>query len=785
MARPSRQKRRLPFLHRNWRDGITAWQTWPSSKPRASSLGYADLLGDREEDLCVRPSKRRRGGALPTGIAQIPSFKECSAMWLPEYPTTRSNGLRVQVFNMFHADTPRVRFNTMANLPPADIATFSVRCKITIMSEKCGMPLLLFCDAQIGTVQAYRPADGPCGLARFSLEPLTIPLEKIAILREESRVFGLAEKYKMRIEIESTGNDTWPPLDLLTFIGTVPDSSDSHRRQHHHRHPLTSHHAKQADDCVLYAESNDFFGRPRMRIPLWLRESPLHDPICTKFVMDLDVRWSTGFLEQPRSLLEKGVLPTIVAMHPDEPIPRPALGKASSLSREALAKRYLENGILANKHANGTNHLMNGHINGRANGHANGRLGGSINGSQSRAGGRSVTPSVNGVDSAVEDDEDDEGDVAEGELAAGRSLRRRRGHPDYNLRTMTNKVHGKVPRSPRKLRSSVLEFNGRFNGSLHGRFSNMDAVGNKVTYILPPEQLTVDGFVCCICLAWNPDINQLRAHLKCHFHYHFDYETLPGSRGGHTVYVSHYPDESTISLRPKIYQLGRPTKPLDLDSFLAGDESWVTSRFGPQHDNSGVAPVTCDARSKQPLQVKDINLVVPHIKQPLYHPLSKVLLQPGDKIRPVAVDDSWLVHKHREVVQDYSDLSSAEKEFIQEWDKFVISRRVSSDAYIPRTMLEFIEEKGLWLVADHARTIEFGKHMAVMVARSLLSNEDIQAITSCLNIARKRAKETPSLTAAAEASAVPKTGPHRSKSGCSVCGLPVLGPFMLICSNKV
>lgn len=190
-------------------------------------------------------------------------------------------------------------------------------------------------------------------------------------------------------------------------------------------------------------------------------------------------------------------------------------------------------------------------------------------------------------------------------------------------------------------------------------------------------------------------------------------------------------------------------------------------------------------KSKQTPQPKDTNLVVPPTKQPLYDPLSKILLKPGDKIRPVVVDDSWLVHKHREVVQDYSDLSSSEKEFIQEWDKFVISRRVSSDAYIPRTMLDFIEEKGLWLVVDHARTIEFGKHMAVMIARSLLSNGDIEEITKCLNFARKRAQEKPSLTAAAEASAVPKTRPHRSKSGCTVCGLPVLGPSMLICSNKV
>lgn len=801
MARPttSRQKRRLPFLHRNWRDAVTAWQAWSPAdhgKPRTALPGTRH----HEDDPYVRASKRRRvgnGSAVSAASAAgtldpIPGFKECASMWLPEYPAARSNSLRIHVFNMFHEDTPRLRFNTMASVQPSELAKFSIRCKIAIMSEKCSIPLLLFCDAQLGTLQSHRSADGPPGLARIFLEPFTIPLEKIAILHKDSRALGLADKYKMRIEIESAGNDAWPPLDLLAILGTADADCNSgnnnnsqhhyhHRSQRQHHHHAAKHHAKLASDCVLYAESSDFLGQPRMRVPLWLRESPIRDPIRTKFVMDVDVRWSTGFLEPPpRSLLEKGVMPTIVAMHPDEPIPEPSLGKTGDLLNGSLAKKYFDK-AKANGQTNGLGRLTNGAINGHANGLTNGH---------SHVNGHAASVSVNGTDSAMEEDDDDEATEGGGHGPA-RSLRRRKDHPDYNLRSITNKAHGKAPRSPRKARhaNATNHHDSGFHDRLRGRFRSLDTnSGSQVTYILPSEHLTVDGFVCCMCLAWNPDMSQLRAHLLCHPHYHFECETRPGNN--YAVYISHCPDQSSVAAnsRPKIYQLGRPTKALDLEAFLTGDMSWVTSRYGPQHNDMGATPMVCELRQQirqpPPLPPKATNLVVPNIKQPLYDPLSKALLRPGDKIRPVVVDDSWLIHKHREVVQDYSDLSAVEKAFIQEWDKFVMSRRVSSDAYIPRAMLEFIEEKGLWLVADQARTVEFGKHMAVMVARSLLTTEDVQKITHGLNMARKRAKEHPELVAVAEAQAVPKMGPHKSKGGCAKCGLAVLGPFMRICANK-
>ncbi|KIH94982.1 hypothetical protein SPBR_03596 [Sporothrix brasiliensis 5110] len=816
-------RRRLPFLHRNWTAGVTACQEWTSKRKRQSPptgsahISAVPTANGVDEESYMRPLKRRR---VAQPLQGAPSSIE-DLVKLPQCPSDRSNGLRIQAFNIFHQDTPRLRFaNGFSAKETSEVTRHNVRFKVTILSEKYGRTQLMYCTAQIGAVHAIRASSGPYGLAKLVLEPFTVPLENIAVLHHHGDKLGLADKYMLRVEIESTAsNEPWPPLDLLSLADASLHGSD--------------YRPKKACDCVLYAESSDFFGRPRMRIPLWLRESVQHDAVRTEFVMDMDVRWTTGFLERPRRHLNLGVLPTIVALHPDEPLPPPTLDLCDLWPRRQSYRAQFAASTLGKKTASAAsdetaNARANGHMNGTANvpvgdlvnGTANGttnrgtneapnvtngiaattdlsgqlqtqinlqlnrELNGQIN---ARSSGATVTAGPTTVISA--EAADDNNDDLEWPSTPSRSLRARRDQPEYNVRNITNKAHKIGDRGPRKRGSDLFaNVNGFTNGNSNGSSCHV-----KVTYYYQQDYASVDGFQCCMCMAMNLDLDHLRLHFRSHSQYIFQYEHRPGARSGdHFFKIVHDLDSSNVRLQDIVYQLGRPTGALDIEKFLQGDESWVTARCGPLNDDQVVKNAQAPRRVPTPTPVPPNlkkKILVPSTRQPLYDPLSKALLKPGTTLRTNIVDDSWRIHKHREIVQDYTDLTPAEKDFIQEWDRFIILKRIASDAYIPRAMVQFIQEKGLWLVSDLDRAMEFGKLMAVMMAHDILTDSDVDNITQAIDEAWSLKKsvaagDDQALTAA-QSTSVPKVyAPRRGTGGCPLCGFRCAVADSVICSNK-
>lgn len=151
----------------------------------------------------------------------------------------------------------------------------------------------------------------------------------------------------------------------------------------------------------------------------------------------------------------------------------------------------------------------------------------------------------------------------------------------------------------------------------------------------------------------------------------------------------------------------------------------------------------------------------------------------GTEVRRTLPDDSWLIHKHRDIVQDFSDVDSSEKEYIMEWDTFIQTKRVVSEAYIGRAVEEFVVDKVDWLLESKTRTLQFGKHLTVLVARGV--DEDIiKLVQAKLRDARFQRLVAPAPTAQPR-----KELPKRKGKGCAVCGQVVRGPSLLICANKV
>jgi hypothetical protein len=271
---------------------------------------------------------------------------------------------------------------------------------------------------------------------------------------------------------------------------------------------------------VLTATIADLFSNSRNRKSVRLRvKKQPLNDAATNFLIDMDVRWLTPISSQRR---------------PREPA-KDILPSISVFDPHEPAVPVV-NGSAAI--VNGTKaHRRDSQVGGEGEAVLNGQANGSV------------------VDPAEE--------LAEGELTPSRS-RRTRQDINYNVKQMWNNAVGRETRKRRKL------------GDEHSQVDE-----HTITYLLPPEQVQTDKFACLLCGAENDRLSQLRAHYLSHPQYDFHFEFRP--KAGYCVTVKPNANSHGSPLRPRVYQLGLPVKPLDLDKYVNGDDSWVTSRLGPDN----------------------------------------------------------------------------------------------------------------------------------------------------------------------------------------------------------
>lgn len=286
-----------------------------------------------------------------------------------------------------------------------------------------------------------------------------------------------------------------------------------------------------------------------------LRPSPRHWSLTAEVSNVLDRGRRSGVLKLRRGTTSVSKTDFVIdidvrwatSLPAKNPINDQALACLAAASQNELPKAP---SVLTNGNMNG-NHV-NGHVPNLTNGHLQ----------------------------LVEDDMDED---AEGELTPSRSLRVR-GSKNYNLKDLSAKAQGRQPRK----RAKTTEI--------------QKAESDHILYRLPKEAVPVkevvtSGFSCCVCHATHQSLSQLRAHLFSHAQYRFEVSPTPG-KPGYQLDVFYVADNSGVSLRPKVYSLGKPTKLFDLERYIDGDDSWVRSRLGP--NNEEATPVVVSRKVSHP-----------------------------------------------------------------------------------------------------------------------------------------------------------------------------------------
>ncbi|KAK4205643.1 hypothetical protein QBC40DRAFT_578 [Triangularia verruculosa] len=633
-------------------------------------------------------------------------------------------GLRIEVLKVSHKDAPRVKNGIMNGLVPPnvkDVSQVKARCKLTITGYQGDHPVVLHVDSQVCDIKVFKNPAGQSPMARFyAIKPFHIPEEKILLERDDDAVFGLANTYSVLIELQSAGDPNWPPRDLVTV-------SDEDLLYSNNSGGLPPR------QWMLSASIADIFNKNhRKTMRLRVKKHISHE-IATNFIMDVDVRWLTAISTQ-KTMREqtKDILPCITAFDPD--------------GHNKAVVNGVVNGVMG---INGVN-AING-ANGRLTPAVNGELNGQVNG-----GSLPDTP-----DELMPD----------GDTTPNRS-RRTKQNVNYNVRQMWNTAVGKETKKRRKFGEAVE------NGA------NQQVDEHIITYLLPPEQVQMEKLNCIICAAENDSLTHLRAHYQSHPQYVFSFEFRP--KLGCCVTVKPNSENPGSPLRPKVYQLGLPVQPLDVEKYVNGDESWILERLGPDNDRDVVnngKPARPQPKPAPKKPTKPV-VLVPKTKQPLFDPYSKVPLEPGTPVPQYPIDDAWLLLKHREALQDFIDLNEEEKEYLQEWDAFILKKHISSQQYLPRAFLQFVREKALWLVEKQARAEEFSKHVSTLLARRVLGENEIIESTTLLNEARdKMAKGGNGAVNGDGGKGEKKVKKHRGQV-CAGCEEPVPVSEMAICMNK-
>ncbi|KAI9684668.1 MAG: alpha-tubulin [Trizodia sp. TS-e1964] len=170
----------------------------------------------------------------------------------------------------------------------------------------------------------------------------------------------------------------------------------------------------------------------------------------------------------------------------------------------------------------------------------------------------------------------------------------------------------------------------------------------------------------------------------------------------------------------------RPTSQFVLSRFLEGDESWIV-------DGLGLKPPSAAARSLMARKtalgswasgfdaVPDLpafkrgTYVVPPIPphQLLFRTLTKRRIESGEILDESddEADENWLRERHVQIIDDFLDVSAAEKEFIKRFDRHMFEEDITASVYLPDAMIRFCRLNADWLGRPEM-FVEFWKHAA-------------------------------------------------------------------------
>jgi VEFS-Box of polycomb protein len=358
-------------------------------------------------------------------------------------------------------------------------------------------------------------------------------------------------------------------------------------------------------------------------------------------------------------------------------------------------------------------------------------------------------------------------DISASNSPADRSQRRRSNVPTYNLKALSAQAQGKSPRVRRIKDFKTGLRPGDEDIMVTYTFGKADAAetGVKQTTVIP-------GLECPFCNSHCSQVDDLRLHLHTD-HTMFKFHLRKGSPPRISFFVEVCKSRAgpTMSIeRQKTIQFGKPMSLFDLEKTLGGDETWAKGRHGPLHNtwpdhlldrahDSSLSSSPHESRHSSPNTSNDTDdlmefeaselmklpvrprkvFYVPKTAKPLYDTITKRILQPGEEL-PNSDDEKeegWLRQKSRDLINDFTDVTLEEKDFINTYNPFIINEHLTSPKYLPEALIRFADSHKTWFTEKRSRKKEFVKLMEVFILRGVVEEKTLER---CVDILRAAAR---------------------------------------------
>ncbi|KAH8657122.1 hypothetical protein BGZ60DRAFT_140210 [Tricladium varicosporioides] len=346
--------------------------------------------------------------------------------------------------------------------------------------------------------------------------------------------------------------------------------------------------------------------------------------------------------------------------------------------------------------------------------------------------------------------------------ANSRSQRQRSSVTTYNLKTLSAQAQGRSPRKS-KSRDSMArsDHSDKLGTTVTYSFGRADAVESGVK-----QQTVVAGLECPFCKCHNRTVEHLRFHLQ-NEHINFKFSLRRPNPPRFQFFVEVAKSRPALAPSERTLQLGKPMALFDLEKFLSGDDSWTRTRQGPEHNmwakhlisnqtslsssphesrhsspnTSNATDDVMDLDSPKRLSIVKLpvrprkTFLVPKAPRPLYDTINKRRLEPGEELPSSddEKDETWLHQKHRDAINDFTDLTDDEKDFITKWNPFIMNLQLTSTKYLPEALLRFVEENKAWLKEKNSRIRRLTFECQAFLMRKSIERK---TVSDCMAILR-------------------------------------------------
>lgn len=248
---------------------------------------------------------------------------------------------------------------------------------------------------------------------------------------------------------------------------------------------------------------------------------------------------------------------------------------------------------------------------------------------------------------------------------------------------------------------------------------------------------------------------------------------------------------------------------------MVGDESWSKARYGLQHNmwpdhllgneaSLSSSPHESGYSSPNTSNTTDDNtdfdmyaakhyqhirkrFLVPETAKPLYHTVTKQVLRPGEELPDSddERDESWVHQKQRDLINDFTDVTLEEKEFINEWNPFIVEQQLTNAKFLPDAIKRYVEAKKDWIAEKVSRREEFMKLMETFILRGELDEQCVRVFVGKIRAAQN-AKAVRDQEDVEMKDAEPEK-PVSKKRGLliCICGIHTRPPLRVVCTGSV